>query len=796
MADHSHGYSHLVGVVVEAMITSLSPTSSHTSRQAAETMISQLKNSEQGIAVLLAILGNKTGTVYTNELYMMSCYILGDAVKLQYPKLMAQQQTTLRNELFSLLEPTNGQAMSTILSNKVMRIKYAVILSYVIENQYPSLWPTFIDDCTGLWLQGSSINMQILVMMVFETILEDCIDTDYNSLLTTVQRRDLLQGFKTKALLLLTTSCQYFSYLYQQYILLLTNSNSLPDQKLHEGLLEDGLNTLLRMLSPLLTHIKPLTHPDTLYQGTPNSADPAVQNENQLKQQQEVASLNESILHLTTSCTLKASTMKCAIKLLNSFALSEKLDLSSILLVMKYILNNSLVSPSDNTCFIATVLSDDPSEQLFYQNMYTTALYRLISNNIREIYIDNNRNKSLLQDNQDMIIRYFQLLVALLQQPIVSYHLSSELIADWSKIFKEYPKSSIISTDPSLMQGMNASTAATASFVAFPWLEEIIPILLRFYYEKSRHITWGSDTSNKKWMSSYLSQQIEILEVEFDEFSDYQEFYGTFKSQVRTLYQIIAMTFPSKALQGCLMLLQDLSQNQSIAYSLEDEIVLSWSSLSSLVECLLQEILSHYIHSITAAEQQTKTTSSGIEFFSSSILTLHPNLSLQMTIMMTIVELLLTCHSKPQNVNVVVSRIKCLQYSSITIQLFYQLARVRANIDPSIYNHFNPMNKLLQIFQIFFGYYKLENLSFEMHPGNASNSSTVYELLVVIIGTSANAISELCAMCHEMMLLSCNQRAEGKISLGSMLGLLYSFVVICGDVSIHRESLFVSVIWH
>jgi hypothetical protein len=687
----NYSFKQHVDIAIQAIITCLNPLSTKENRLSAENFLSSLK-SKDGVNICLFILSDPS---YSLDVYILTFSILNNAIKHQYSSYTSSEQVELRNQLFSLFLQTSSsqivsapaldpQHSSKLLTNKVIRIKIAVILSYIVEQQYPSLWSSCIEDMIALWMNTSSIQVQIILIAILETILVDCIDTDYNSQLTTSQKREILSGIKSHAYRLLSTTMQY--YLFCQHQFLSNNMNRI---------FEDALNQCLRLLSPLISHLKPFHHV-AVNEEVLSRTNPQLMNE-------DWNQLNETILESVLKSLSTPCLMKSALEVFQAIIGNEKYDLTVIITLIKSILCHPLIDNQAHSHILA-VFADDPSNQIFYSSLYTSSLYKLISNNIRELYNDNQRNRQLVagnQQNYELFLQYFQLLVQCLHLPIVSYRLAGELINDWIKIIKDYPET--LTTTPAI---------ELVSSQVFPWMKELVPIIMRFYQQKAQYMIWSDDDDSS------------ILSIEFEDNDEYRDFYATFKSQVRGFYATIASKFSHVSLEMIRQGFESLYANDS-EYSVavtnsQHPVIHAWNAYVHMYDAVIETIFS--------------STATGVQMESYSLI--YP--------MITAIHQLLAS-SQQQNIFLLIPKMRLLTSCGIILKAYHQ--------------HQLDLNwKVAEILYQFFTQlalcYRLQCVSYPSSSGltTATSQTVIQDTLSTIIGSAAQVIESLANSCAMIIL--------------------------------------------
>lgn len=128
----------LLNQTLDAFNLSLNPTISREERQKVEEFIYQLRLSPECFEILIHILNNNHSN---DSIQMFALTILNDWIKGLYNKIADSIKVTIRQSLLSLITSS-----VCIINNKVLRTKLAVIISNIAIRQFPTHWPTFLDD--------------------------------------------------------------------------------------------------------------------------------------------------------------------------------------------------------------------------------------------------------------------------------------------------------------------------------------------------------------------------------------------------------------------------------------------------------------------------------------------------------------------------------------------------------------------------------------------------------------------------------------------------------------------------
>ena len=142
---------------------------------------------------------------------LLSLSVLNDWIKMWWNKLPEQGKLAVKQLALDLLV-----SELAIHSNASIRTKIAVILSNVVERVFPQYWPTFIKEMVDLWV-SSPFARQDVILKMLETVIVDSVDTDFNSVLPTLRRQEIVAGIVDSQQLLFETSFQYLGYCFSEY---------------------------------------------------------------------------------------------------------------------------------------------------------------------------------------------------------------------------------------------------------------------------------------------------------------------------------------------------------------------------------------------------------------------------------------------------------------------------------------------------------------------------------------------------------------------------------------------------
>ena len=190
--------AELLPEVVRALQVSQSPNAPSSVRQEALAFIEGVKqSSQQGFAVLHMVL--QSGEEWPVK--QMALGLLNDWLRLWWNRLEDSNRDLIKGVLGQLLlDDALGCS-----PHRPLRTKLSVCIANVAERQFPQLWPSFLEEMLRVW-QTSPLGRQDVVISTFETMIVDCVDTDFNSSLPSTRRQEIIAGFKLQLEPLLSTA--------------------------------------------------------------------------------------------------------------------------------------------------------------------------------------------------------------------------------------------------------------------------------------------------------------------------------------------------------------------------------------------------------------------------------------------------------------------------------------------------------------------------------------------------------------------------------------------------------------
>ena len=202
--------SDIYATTLQALQASLSSYISKSEREQCDRYIQDLKQREECMTIMSRIL-SEDESICNQYVKQLALSVLNDWIKLWWNKLPDQRKGDVKQLAMDLLSSN-----LSIHENSSIRTKIAVIMSNVAERIFPQYWPTFMQEMVALWL-SSPFSRQDVILKLLETVIVDSIDTDFNSILPTLRRQEIVAGIVDAQTLLFDTSYQFMGYSFQEY---------------------------------------------------------------------------------------------------------------------------------------------------------------------------------------------------------------------------------------------------------------------------------------------------------------------------------------------------------------------------------------------------------------------------------------------------------------------------------------------------------------------------------------------------------------------------------------------------
>lgn len=157
-----------------------------------------------GIEVLIFIFRNQAINAEIEYLQTLAVVVLGNGIDNGWESFTIHDKIALRDKLLNLV-----RAGAPIFSQKSVRNKLASILSSIAKKQYPKEWNSFLTDMIVIWEEKSSECQEIAILSIGQ-ILSDCMDSDFNHLISTSKKQEIMSGFRRELDKLLIVSFEFF----------------------------------------------------------------------------------------------------------------------------------------------------------------------------------------------------------------------------------------------------------------------------------------------------------------------------------------------------------------------------------------------------------------------------------------------------------------------------------------------------------------------------------------------------------------------------------------------------------
>eukprot|EP01041_Mallomonas_annulata_P004813 gene4813-9600_t len=214
------------------------PRTPHEQRIAATQFVDQFKQRADCLEYMnFVIMGDAPEHTIVVKFFCLK--VLEDWIFLWWNKVDANEQGRMRAGILNLL-----QNVDHFKESRAIRTKIAKLVSEVGKRQFPQHWPSFIEDLVSFWNTGPESKSEYLV--------EDCIDTDFNTSLPTQRRQDIIQGITQYMEPLLSFS---YTYLFKCVEVVVSYSQISTSTVIQSALLA---KTVLQFLKVLLYLAKPI----------------------------------------------------------------------------------------------------------------------------------------------------------------------------------------------------------------------------------------------------------------------------------------------------------------------------------------------------------------------------------------------------------------------------------------------------------------------------------------------------------------------------------------------------------
>lgn len=186
--------NEIVAFATQAMVASLSSSTSSDQRHQSQNFLEQLLASQECSMVLQSILSSEVEDNIGLKILALS--MLHEWIKRWWNNITPADHLSMRNFCASILrQPAVAHQPSNF------RSKLAAILAEIGERQFPQEWTSMVQELTEVWVGGlgDAANHPFIQEIVIKTltfIYTDCTDQDFSSQLPTVRRQEILSGLK------------------------------------------------------------------------------------------------------------------------------------------------------------------------------------------------------------------------------------------------------------------------------------------------------------------------------------------------------------------------------------------------------------------------------------------------------------------------------------------------------------------------------------------------------------------------------------------------------------------------
>ena len=193
---------------IAALNASLSSKTTKAERDYSDQFIHNLKQSKECMMVIAHILGAATDDTITEFTKQLALTIFNDWIKIWWNKLEDNDKLAIKQHVLESLLLGGTLPLAT---NKGVRTKVAVIVCNIAERMFPQYWPNMVQELLQFWLQ-SDYSRQGVVIATFDSTISDCIDSDFNNMLPTLRRQEIVAGLIEHQQHLFHTSFEYLGF--------------------------------------------------------------------------------------------------------------------------------------------------------------------------------------------------------------------------------------------------------------------------------------------------------------------------------------------------------------------------------------------------------------------------------------------------------------------------------------------------------------------------------------------------------------------------------------------------------
>lgn len=364
--------------------------------------------------------------------------------------------------------------------NKSIRTKLAKMVAEVAKRHYPSYWPSFIHDLVGMWSQGIPQKTEIC-LQVIEFVVEDCVDSDFNSTLPTQRRTDIITSLKDNLKPLLEYTFGYLGSNVTDLYQALSVQGSIAGREQQCEL----IRATLKMLCPIATVA-------TAEEFSAEGANFAIFVPNLL----DIGPIQDQ-----------------AVKFL-SLLISRKLYVEVFLHFLGAL-------PAKIVSSLQVYSSLDREGSFAFSRTLASSLCSMIATNLHLF-----TEQRLLSQTQlePALSEYFSALVKVMEHP--SRRLSSDAIKDITKIFRD-----------DVFIGLYSWMGEVASHIVGIFAKRTVKVL---WDEEEA----PASTSPFGQGQILTTTEDEDALIEFDNKDEYMDHFGSFRSNIRVFVGIFGSKFP------------------------------------------------------------------------------------------------------------------------------------------------------------------------------------------------------------------------------------------------------------
>ena len=472
--------------ILDSFATIQNPYSTLEARHTATEFVEELKGQRECARYIYHILGqlDTLPPEHADYVRFFSLKVLEDWTFAFWKQFPYEEQVQIRTSYMEML--TNN--MSMFQSDRSMRIKLAKILAEIAKRQYPQYWDTFIHDICGLWGQDIQCRSEVCIMTL-EFLVEDCVNSDFNSSLPAVRRNDILTSVKEQQSSILQYTFSFLSkHVHELYEV--QTSLGLPALKATRKNECTLVNTTIRMLCPFASLASP----------------------------EEMCADGSDFSTLIPVMLSMAPLQDQAAQMVETIVSHKHMSLD---LLMKFLL---LLPPAFDQAFSSY---DDPisTEGFLFQRLLARSASCMLGNNITSLQEPRIASNVQLEET---IKAYFGLLIKLLGSP--SRRLALDVIKDVCRVIRE----------ESVCQ--YAWMVEVCTHLLSIYNERTVRVL--WEEEEAKLLPGQEDIISRPTSTT----EDENASIDFDDKVEYMDHFGNLRSNVRLLIHAIGTRYPQALL--------------------------------------------------------------------------------------------------------------------------------------------------------------------------------------------------------------------------------------------------------